>query len=278
MYYSIFMNNVTTYKKTRISSPKLFTRIAALTDNEQAILRLLDDFHYAYGSHIQRLFFTSGSTDAMTRARNRLLSKLTDEALLYRYPRKRLPGNRHGSTEYIYALTHAGQRIMNELRVSERPYRSIEHTTAHYIHALSATELYVQMIEKQRTDEIKLIKAQGEPSSHRHFGINRVLKPDEYFLFHLTKDGQKFEVAWFIEIEHSRQGEPTVRAKIETYRDYRKQLNPTTELMPRVLFVTFAQSHYSHLAKMISRNAESDKDVFVVKLFEETIPTMLTII
>src|SRR5258708_7835284 len=110
MYYSVLMNDLLLNNKinARISPLKLHSIMASLTDIEKVVLRFLDDFHYAYGSQIQRLFFVHGTTDAMTRSRNRVLTKFTNDYLVYRYPRKPLPGNRHGSTEHIYALAHAG--------------------------------------------------------------------------------------------------------------------------------------------------------------------------
>src|ERR1700758_1286699 len=132
---------------TRLSADRLSTFLENLDEKSASVLRLLDDFHYALGSQIQRLFFVDGSELANIRARNRLLKKLSEQHLLHRYPRERLPGKKHGSTEFMYALAHAGQRLMNELREHERPQRSLDRTTNHFKHALAVTELHVCMSE-----------------------------------------------------------------------------------------------------------------------------------
>lgn len=242
------------------------------------MLQLLHDFHFAYGSHIQRLFFTESTPIAQTRARNRFLSRLIENRLLYRHPRRPLPGNQHGSSEHIYTLSHAGQRIINVLQIADRPYHSVEPTTTHFDHALAVTELYVQLQALVQSGSISHLIAKGEPATHRPYGLSKlVLKPDMEVLFRLTKDGQQYEVAWFIEVERSRQGEPATAGKVTAYLDYMQQLNPNTELMPRIVFLTFTESHRNHLAAMLIRLADRNENLFTTALFDKALTVMTTL-
>lgn len=274
------LNQSTTTRHTtsRITPARLTILISGLEAAKfsRPILQLLDDFHYANGSQIQRLFFVSGTPLAATRARNRALTSLVSMRLLYRYPRQPLSGNLHGSTEYIYALAHAGQRVMNELRKNQRPKRSINRTTEHIQHALAVTELHVCMVEAERAGQIELIKSRGEPACHKHFGMRKVLKPDGFVDFKAARNGQLHEVAWFIEVERSREGETSTIAKLSNYREYMEQLDPDTQFMPRVLFVTYTEKHRAHLERLLDRNTGTDRDVFMVVLADQAIPTMIT--
>lgn len=269
------MNELDPRQKTRVSASRLSELMVGLTGDGTRILRLLDDFHYAYGSQLQRLFFTGGTHEAKTRARNRALALLVRECLVYRSPRQPLPGKQHGEAEHIYGLTHPGQRVMNELRKTERPYRSINRTTAHFTHALAVTELHVQLVEAERVGLIELIQSQGEPACHRRFGLRKVLKPDAYTLFRTVRGGQKLEVAWFIEVEHSRQGETATIAKLHTYRDYMEHLDPDTGLMPKVIFVAFTKRHRDHLERLLDRNTAGYRDVFEVSEMQHATRTMV---
>lgn len=231
--------NPTDNKRDRVSPIELTNLLNELTDSQRQILTFLDNFHYAYGSQLQRLYFIDGPTLlAMTRARNRLLTKMVSNHLIFRYDRHPLPGNRHGSTEHIYTLAHAGQRIMNDLRANERPYRSIERTTSHFDHALAVTELYIQLVEQERVNHLNLLIAKGEPACHRHIkSKNMILKPDAFFEFHIQKDGHRYKVPWFIEVEHTRHGIPNLEDKVRAYLSFMDTLNFDKEVMPRVLFI-----------------------------------------
>lgn len=260
---------------TRISAQKLAglkTRIEGKKNaKKRDILYLLDDFHYATGSQIQRLFFTDGSDIANTRARNRALTSLSDEKLLHRYPRRRLELDNDLSTEYIYTLDRAGQKIMNNLRGVSRPFRSVNRSMRHYLHALEVTKLHVQLTELDAKGTIKLIGSTAEPASHRRIR-RHIVKPDYYAqLRRYAPDNRVFEEEWFIEVERSRQGDTPTLHKIRAYTQYRKLIDPDKQYMPRVLFICYDTAHRRYLDGLFDRNAGQDGDVFMTALQDEAI-------
>jgi len=247
---------------------KLATLIQSLGDKDLAVLQLLDDFHYAYGSQLQRLYFTTGTATAMTRSRNRLLARLTDAKLIHRYPRRRFPGN---PFEHIYTLAYVGQRVMNKIRGFERPMLSLARTTNHFEHVLEVTELHVQLNELDHSGAIRLLASEAEPTCHRPYTAYRVLKPDYYVKYRAKRDGRLFEDQWFVEIERSRQGAASTLAKVHAYTTYMKLLS-ASQVMPRVLFVCYSEAHRAHLERLLDRNVEQhNRDLFAAVLNTNTL-------
>ena len=267
-----------TRKITRISPTQLDELIAGLHQRDgqqdEPILRFLDEYHYATGSQLQRLYFTAGSPAARTRARNRTLERMTGQRLLHRAPRFALPGS--AAKEHCYELAHPGQRVMNELRKGERPYRSIGRTTAHFEHALAVTEVYVQLVEAQRTGRIADVAAKGEPACHiKLVGSSQVLRPDAYMQFRTERGGKWGTAEWFIEIERSDEGASSTLDKLEKYLAYEEQLTDAT-IMPQVLFVALKPERRVYLERLLDRHAAAERDLFIVASFNEAVEAMIT--
>lgn len=241
---------------------------------ETSIINCLGLFRYAYGSQLQRLFFRHGSSLAMTRARNRTLRKLVDLKVLYRYPRARLPGKQHGSTEHVYTLAAAGQRLHAKTQNHPYSFRSLDRTTTHIAHTLAITELHVQLSELATQNTLQLISSLPEPYSYRQYGIGKVIKPDYATVYRVRHNGRLFEHAWVIEVERTRQREAATIAKLRAYEDYFEQL-ASDSLMPRVLFLCFTQSHTAHLQRLLQRNAAGSQDLFLVASNDSFMDVML---
>jgi hypothetical protein len=192
-----------------------------LTDRELAILRSLKTVRLATGGQLQRLHFTDlqGSPLSQARQCRRVLNKLTAWRLLARLPRQ-IGGVRAGSKGYVYSLDVAGQRL-SELRDPVRRARSAWTPSLLFLnHALTVTEVYVQLVEAQRAGRGQLVEFGGEPACWRRFwtvaGLPTVLKPDAY----VRLKTPAYEEFWFLEIDLGNESPWTLRRKCERYYQY----------------------------------------------------------
>jgi hypothetical protein len=241
------------------------------TSTQLAILQMLSNYSYAFGSQIQRLYFTSGTQQSNVRLRNKTLQTLADTGLIERLPRKVGGLDGPGSAEYCYALTRAGQRLVNQATDSTKPFkRLMGRTPDHVKHSLTITELYTQMVENDHLGRVKLHKFQGEPACHRGFGSGRTLKPDGYCAF----DTDKFRLAWFLEVERFQQRHATIEAKLKNYKDYMRSVKPDS-FMPRVLFVVRDAKHQRVLENILAGQPPTDQALFAVTERKHATATMI---
>lgn len=134
-------------------SPVHVERLAAeLPTRDLALIETLDRLRVATPSQLQRLHFASGTKAAGARQTWRRLRALTDARVVCVLER-RIGGGPRGSSQAVYALDTAGQKLASACgpaggRRLRRPWTPGSQFLAH---ALAVTELYVGLRERERS-------------------------------------------------------------------------------------------------------------------------------
>lgn len=207
--------------KQRITEAHVARLADLLTPRDLAVLRTLETTRVATGEQLKRLHFAGGTSQANTRQAQRRLRALTEHRLITLLERRvgGLPG---GSTQTVYGLDVAGQRLLSACGPAggtriRRPWTPGQLFLAH---AVAVTELLVSLTEDERAGAGELLAFNAEPACWRRFtgrgGARTWLKPDTFVRF----AAGDFEYAHFVEVDRATAAATTVARKLEAYRRY----------------------------------------------------------
>jgi hypothetical protein len=184
----------------------------------------------------------------------------------------RLIGGLHaGSAAYVYAITGAGQRLLDlpgaRRRVSEPSLPFVDHT-------LSIADLYVQLVGLARgkpNRELELLDLQTEPTCWRTWtplGAGReVLRPDLYLAVAVGPD----EVRWFIEVDRATEHRPALVRKAQAYQRYYESGTEHSRdgVFPRVAWLVPDKPRVKQLWQALNSDAGLNPALFAVLLADE---------
>jgi hypothetical protein len=236
-----------------------------LSARDLAIIRQVAELRLMSARQIQALHFPDTEHDneqAATRARQRVLERLTRERLLIRLDR-RIGGVRAGSAGLMLALGPVGQRV---LATSGPRRRSYEPTLRFVDHTLAITQLVVDTTVASRAGLLDVLDVQAEPSCWREFsGLSgrRLLRPDTFVA--LGSGG--YELRWFIEVDRATESLPVIVRKCHLYADYYqsgKEQAKNGEVFPRVCWVVPDELRAERLRSAIARDRILPERLFVV--------------
>lgn len=171
------------------SSSTLYSR---LSGRSAAVTTFVHRFRFVSASQVKRLFFNDNSPRSREVRLSKTMRRLVAWGLVARIPRA-IGGFHGGSTGYIY--TTPGSR-------SRQPD----------LHALDITELYVELVERERAGELKLVAFDPEPYSHTYMG-HLELKPDAYVELGV---GDKHREVW-LEVDRSSEWRTQLARKMRRY-------------------------------------------------------------
>ncbi|MDX6285907.1 MAG: hypothetical protein QOG53_1392 [Frankiales bacterium] len=207
-----------------------------LSDREYSVLADVGRFKLLSGKQVQRLHFSDHATsETAARVCRRVLRRHTETGLLTRLER-RIGGVRAGSAGAVYQVSGLGHRLLSP---PDGRRRSSEPGLAFVTHTLAIAEVYVLLVEAQRTGLLELLGVQTEPTCWRHFtgalGQRDVLRPDLFVVLGIGAD----EWHWFVEVDCGTSHRPAIRAKAEIYRRYLSSgvEQHATGLFPGVLWL-----------------------------------------
>jgi hypothetical protein len=235
-----------------------------LSDREQAIVALVQQFRIMDGRQLQTMFFPDGTVVGSRRRTQSTLKRLVDEQYLQRLDR-RVGGVRAGSASFIYCLGQKGQRLV---RPDHRARRRGEPGLAFVAHHLAVAQIYVDLITAERAGALEVIEHQPEPDCWRPltqpFGGMAWLKPD---LFVSLGIGD-YELRWFIEADLATESLRRIELACDRYvAHYRSGVEQTEhEVFPRVAWLTSTVRRAEAIAGVIARRPEPERELFVVGL------------
>jgi hypothetical protein len=221
-------------KRAYVTRRYVKTVSGRLNGREWAILRDVGRLGVASGKHLQRLHY--GPSPAGGRLARKHLGELIRWQVLTHLDRS-VGGVRSGSSGYVYALGVTGQRLLEPDRWRFRPPWTPG--ASHLRHALSVSELYVQLREAEKAGSIDLLAYDTEPQCWRRYfgpgGARSNLKPDSLAVVGLNE----FEDRYFIELDLGTESGPRITTKAKAYVRYfasgREQAE--TGVFPYVLWV-----------------------------------------
>jgi hypothetical protein len=222
----------------------------------------------ASGAQLERLHFT----DVGSRERRRVLAALVDKHLLYRLARV-IGGTRAGSSGFVFALGTTGQRLRGLRTSNGRPPRPWTPGTSFLRHSLAVTEVYVQLIEAQRSGELHVHRFEGEPASWRNFlgagGARLVLRPDAYVELGINSHRDH----WFLEVDLATESSSTLHRKCEMYRSYwiGRPGPAATDVFPLVLFAVKDEKRKGVLIDVLGRQPAEAWPLFTLCVLDKTV-------
>lgn len=258
-----------------VTEQQVASLAAALTPREQAIIETLDRVRVASTSQIKRLHFTESSPAGNARNVRRTLAKLTTKRVLAQLER-RVGGQAGGSTEAVFALDAAGQRLASVCGPAggtriRRPWTPSQLFLAH---SLAVTELFVSLSEiaagTGHSDD--LLAFDGEPLCWRTFtgpaGARTVLKPDAFCRYVVGE----FEDSYFVEIDRATMALPTVARKLDCYRRYLASGREQQRwgVFPQILFVVPTAVRQHALTRLLATRPRIDPELCRVVLASDT--------
>jgi hypothetical protein len=221
-----------------------------LSVRQRAILSDVARLGILSGQQVRRLHFRS---DQASRRLARLdLAELVESGVLVRLGR-RVGGQHSGSDGYCYCLGIAGQRLLDpDRRRYRRPW---EPGASLLAHALSVSQLYVDLREAERSGRFRLVYFDAEPRCWRSFagpgGARRRLKPDAYVVIE-TDD---FEDRFFVEADRGTEFPIRIEAKVRAYISYYQsgREHRDDDIFPVVVFVVPTEERRSQIVETIAR-------------------------
>jgi hypothetical protein len=193
--------------------------VEELSERYLAPLPHLDRVRLLTGAQLDRLLTTSElSPETTARVRRRIMTRLHRAGLVTMLGR-RVGGVRAGSAGHVYALTSAGHVFLALLGGQPPPGR-VRHSSApgplFLSHALTISDIYVDLIERSRASGFQVASFATEPRCWHPIGNSAYLRPDAYTVLQ-TRTHADY---WWLEVDQSTESPPRLRIKARTYRDF----------------------------------------------------------
>lgn len=256
----------------RVTNAYVERLAAELSERDLALVETLDRLRVATATQLRRLHFTNGTEATNARQvwrRLRALQALRIVTVLER----RVGGGRGGSSQAIFALDTAGQRLGavcgpaggGRLR---RPWTQGNQFLAH---AIAVTELYVLLTEQARDGLGDLLAFDAEPLCWRRFtgagGATVWLKPDAFARF----GAGEYEHLSFVEVDRATASMPTMVRKLDVYRRYWQTGRDQERFgaFGRVLLLAPHDDRRAVLAEAIKRQPRNAQPLFRSAVFAE---------
>jgi hypothetical protein len=236
-----------------------------LSGRDLAIIRQVAELRLMSARQIQAVHFPDAVHDnpaAATRARQRVLTRLTGERLLIPLTR-RIGGIRAGSAGLVLALGPVGQRVLT----ADGPRRRAHEPTWRFVdHTLAIAQLVVDVTLAARCRTLDVLDVQAEPSSWRQFaglGGRQWLRPDAFLALGVAD----YELRWFIEVDRASESVPVVVRKCRLYADYYQTGTEQAAhggVFPRVCWIVPDEQRAERLRAAIARDRQLPGQLFVV--------------
>jgi hypothetical protein len=256
----------------RVSAAHVERLAAELPKRDLALVETLDRLRVATPSQLRRLHFAKGTPAANARQTWRRLRALTEARVLCVLER-RVGGGPGGSSQAVYALDTAGQRLASVCgpaggRRLRRPWTPGSQFLAH---ALAVTELYVGLRERERSGHGDLLAFDAEPLCWRRFtgvgGATAWLKPDAFIRW----GAGEYEHLSFVEVDRATASAPTVARKLDLYRRYWQSGREQERFgaFPRVVLLTPDEARRDALSA--ARQPSEARSLYQVGLYEDAV-------
>jgi hypothetical protein len=228
---------------------------------------VLDALHVAHvftGAQLERLAFVDVAASARGRIRRRVLGRLVAFGLVVTLDR-RVGGVRAGSAGLVYALSGAGQRLLDlEAGRTGQRRRSVPTPGAMFLaHALAISEVYVSLVERARIRrEIQLRQFAVEAAAlFEAPGSDVILRPDALAVL----ASLEVEDVWWLEIDRGTESVPRLAGMLGRYLAFAESGVPGPGgVVPRVLVSVTSEERARAVRGLIRRMPPLAGELFVV--------------
>jgi hypothetical protein len=256
--------------RERVTNAHVERLAADLTERDLAMVESLDKLRVATATQLKRLHFTDGTPAANARQVWRRLRALTELRVLTVLER-RVGGGRGGSSQAVFALDVAGQRLASACGPAggQRLRRPWTPGNQFLAHSLAVTERYVELRERERAGQGELLAFDAEPLCWRRFtgvgGATVWLKPDAFIRW----GRGELEHLSFVEVDRATASAPTVARKLDCYRRYWQSGREQERFsaFPRVVLLTPTEARRATLAKVVRHQPADAQPLYRVGLY-----------
>lgn len=199
----------------RLTPNRIWQLSYGLSERDLAIVATLSKVRVASVRQLERLHFPN-----QPRTARRVLAELSERRIVVRLGRS-VGGARAGSAGHVYALDVVGQRLSQQGGPAHgsRLRRPWTPGVRFLDHALAVSEVYAQLVEREREGGLELVEFQGEPESWRQFapmGVPVTLKPDAF----MRLGFENYEDSYFLEVDRATESVHTLVLKADAYHQY----------------------------------------------------------
>lgn len=261
----------------RPRNPRAHLLRKRLSDRELAVLQSLAMLRLLRGDQVQRLHIADGSAETRARRARALLQRLTELKLVVRLAR-RVGGVRAGSAGYVYGLSGLGQAVLAIGGPMGGRRRRVWETSPSFIgHVLDGSEVYVRLVEAERSGKLEILDFQAEPAAWRHFpgpnGQTAILKPDAFVRLGIGE----VESSAFLEVDRGTESVPTLVRKCRTYAAYWQSgiEQAAHAVFPRVLWLASGARSAERVTRALTQLPADTQHLFHTSFLEDVV-TVLT--
>lgn len=243
-----------------------------LSERDRSLVQQVVRLRFMTAGQLERLAFDA-IPEPVTRARRarRQLARLVELDLLWRLQR-RVGGVRAGSTGYVYGATAEARRLDAWLRAEplNRAQAAHEPGVTFVEHSVACSELFVRLIEANRTNQLELLEHQAEPACWRQFpgpiGGVRHLRPDAFVKLGIGE----WEQLAFIEVDRGSEGTGALARKLEGYVAYWRSGAEQHQrgVFPKVVWLTTTDRRVQQLRAQIALLPYDARAIFAVAAFD----------
>jgi hypothetical protein len=262
-----------TVRRQRITANRLELAAEGLTARDRAVLDTLAIVGVASTGQVARTCCWGFTTDTAMRLARRSLERLRRDGLARRFD-DRAWDRRQGAPGYVHALSGAGLRLADgESAPGVGQRRAWRPSYQFLTHRLGITELYVRLIELERTGGPRMREFAPEASAARAFhgpgGKSRFVRPDALVRLGVGDT----EVSHFVEIDLGTESPATILRKCQAYRAYELTGDETRHygVFPGVLFIVRDAKRGRTIATVIGRLDANGRELFAVATGDEAI-------
>ena len=212
-----------------------------LSDRDQAITKTVALLRQITSTQLLRLYFADGSEVSRKPRMCRAMARLNDWGEVRRIQRF-IGGGTGGSGPYVYMPPSGRARIADA-------------------HTLDIAELYVLLIEAERTGAIELLHFDPEPYSHVQAG-RLDLRPDAHARIRKADGVDQY----FIEVDRSTEWRNQLASKMRRYTSAYDEWNPD-EIFPLVVWVVPDEQRRRFMEAVVRR--QRYPELFTVCTTEE---------
>ncbi|MDG4796006.1 replication-relaxation family protein [Micromonospora sp. WMMD1082] len=261
----------------RPRSPRAHLLRKRLSDRDLAVLQSLAMLRLLRGDQVQRLHVAEGSAETRARRARALLQRLAELKLVVRLAR-RVGGVRAGSAGYVYGLSGHGQAVLAVDGPTGGRRRRVWETSPSFMgHVLDGSEVYIRLVEAERTGKLEILNFQAEPAAWRHFpgpgGPTATLKPDGFVRLGIGD----VESSAFLEVDRGTESVPTLVRKCRTYAAYWQSgiEQAAHAVFPRVLWLASGARSAERITRALTQLPADTQHLFHTSFLEDVV-TVLT--
>jgi hypothetical protein len=253
---------------------RLASLATTLSERDLAIVGDVARLRFLTAGQLSRLHFAA-IPKPLTRIRRvqRSLGRLVERGVLIRCQR-RVGGGRSGSASFTYAPAAEGIRLASYLAGSGIPRPRVAEPGTWFIeHTVAVNDVYVQVVEAERSGAVELLDYQAEPDCWRTFldpiGRDVHLRPDAFVALGMAELEQRS----FVEVDRGTEGSAALRRKLGTYVDYwhSNAEQQRHGVFPRVVWQVGEQRRAGVLHALIEELPAGAQQLFVVTLAAGTV-------